>query len=63
MATNETYNEFQTLKSSVLQRSGDICRRGCCILGIIEQMKLSLPSKTLDKPAQHIQVIQLMETA
>ena len=55
-ATNATYNEFQALKSGVLQQSSEIVRQSETMLELIKLMKETCATGALDKPAKHIMV-------
>ena len=55
-ATNATYNEFQALKSGVLQQSNEIVRQSETMLELIRLMKETCLPGILDKPAKHIMV-------
>ena len=55
-ATNATYNEFQALKSGVLQQSSEIVRQSETMLELIRLMKETCPPGSLDKPAKHVMV-------
>ena len=55
-ATNATYNEFQALKSGVLQQSNEIVRQSETMLELIRLMRETCLPGILDKPAKHILV-------
>ncbi|KAL5259033.1 hypothetical protein ACHWQZ_G009487 [Mnemiopsis leidyi] len=56
-ATNATYNEFQALKSGVLQQSNEIVRQSETMLELIRLMKETCLPGILDKPAKHIMTV------
>ena len=55
-ASTGTYNEFQSLKTGVLQQSAEIVRESETMLELMRLMRETCAHAALDKPAKHIQV-------
>ena len=56
-ASSATYNEFQNLKTGVLQQSSDIVTQSEAMLELMTVMSETCSAGTLEKPTRHIQVL------